>query len=40
METTTVSELTINYLTQAQYESEVKNGTVDENAIYLIKKES
>lgn len=33
--TTSVSELTINYLTQAQYDAEVAAGTINEDQIYM-----
>lgn len=33
--TTNLDTLTINYLTQAQYEAEVSAGTIDEDALYL-----
>lgn len=35
MKTTNVSTLKIHKLTQAQYDRELANGTIDENAIYL-----
>lgn len=35
MKTTNLSTLTIHKLTQAQYDREVANGTIDENALYL-----
>jgi hypothetical protein len=35
LKTTNVSTLKINKLTQAQYDRELANGTIDENAIYL-----
>lgn len=38
--TTELSKLTINYLTQAQYDAEVEGGTIDENALYLTPSES
>lgn len=33
--TTDLTTLTINYLTQAQYDAEVQGGTIDDDAIYL-----
>ena len=33
--TTTVTELKINYLTQAQYDTELAAGRIDENQIYM-----
>lgn len=33
--TTELTELKINYLTEAQYQAEVSGGTIDENALYM-----